>query len=302
MAAINQRIPNFSGGVSQQDDTVKFPGQLRVCDNAVPDVTFGLMKRPPAEYVNKLANANATGQWFEILRDGDEKYLIQITPANTGSVPIRVWDLADGTEKTVSNSSGDSIYAYLSGATDSYAIQTIQDYTIIANPQKTVASTGRTNSLLHSGEYSFARLDTIAYNTEYVLYSGATIPDNLTYYRVTGLEVQKGTSDGNTWDDSNEDSRYAGLGQFSFSGGNNHSLPNTAGTYGRSGTTITITASSHGYKVSDTIVFDATAGAASDGKYVVKEATANTLVIHDSVSGTISTGTSCTIRTSITDV
>ena len=303
MAAINQRIPNFSGGISQQDDTSKFPGQLRVCDNAVPDITFGLMKRPPAEYVNKLANANATGQWFEILRDGDEKYLIQITPANTGAVPIRVWDLADGTEKTVSNGSGDSIYAYLSGATDSYAIQTIQDYTIIANPQKTVASTGRTNSLLHSGEYSFARLDTIAYNTEYVLYSGATIPDNITYYRVTGLEVQKGTSDGNTWDDSNEDSRYAGLGQFSFSGGNNHSLPNTAGTYGRSGTTITITASSHGYKVSDIIVFDATAGAATDGTYVVKTVPdANTLTIHDSASGTISTGTSCTIRTSITDV
>ena len=303
MSAVNQRIPNLIGGVSQQPDTLKYPGQLRVCDNALPDVTHGLTKRPPGEYVGKLANANATGQWFEILRDGDEKYLVQITPANTGSVPIRVWDLADGTEKTVSNSSGDSIYAYLSGATDSYAIQTIQDYTIIANPQKTVASTGRTNSLLHSGEYSFARLDTIAYNTEYVLYYGATIPDNLTYYRVTGLEVQKGTSDGNTWDDSNEDSRYAGLGQFSFSGGNNHSLPNTAGTYGRSGTTITITSSNHGYKVSDTIVFDATAGAATDGTYVVKEvADANTLTIHDSASGTISTGTSCTIRTSITDV
>ena len=47
MPAINQRIPNFLGGVSQQPDTIKFPGQLRVCDNAVPDVTFGLMKRPP---------------------------------------------------------------------------------------------------------------------------------------------------------------------------------------------------------------------------------------------------------------
>ena len=49
MAAINQRIPNFLGGVSQQPDTIKFPGQVRVCDNAVPDVTFGLMKRPPGE-------------------------------------------------------------------------------------------------------------------------------------------------------------------------------------------------------------------------------------------------------------
>jgi hypothetical protein len=34
MAAINQRIPNFLGGVSQQPDFIKFPGQLRSCDNA----------------------------------------------------------------------------------------------------------------------------------------------------------------------------------------------------------------------------------------------------------------------------
>lgn len=42
MSAVNQRIPNFLGGVSQQPDKIKFPGQLRVCDNAVPDITFGL--------------------------------------------------------------------------------------------------------------------------------------------------------------------------------------------------------------------------------------------------------------------
>ena len=78
MAAINQRIPNFLGGVSQQPDTIKFPGQLRVCDNAVPDITFGLMKRPPGELIGTLANANSTGQWFEILRDNNEKYLVQI--------------------------------------------------------------------------------------------------------------------------------------------------------------------------------------------------------------------------------
>ena len=114
MVAINQRIPNFLGGVSQQPDTIKFPGQVRVMDNAVPDVTFGLMKRPPGEYVNKLTNANSSGYWYEIIRDGDEKYLVQITPGNTGSIPIRVWDLADGTEKSLTNSSGDSLFAYLS--------------------------------------------------------------------------------------------------------------------------------------------------------------------------------------------
>ena len=224
MASVNQRIPNFIGGVSQQPDSLKFPGQLRVCDNAVPDVTFGLIKRPPGEFVKTLTNANGDGYWYEILRDGDEKYLVQITPANTGSHPIRVWDLADGTEKSLTNSSGDSIYAYLSGATQEYAVQTIQDYTIITNPQKTIDKLGLTNNPLNNGEYAFARLDTIAYNTEYVLYAGAT-PATNTYYRVTSLKVDKGTTDGNTWVDSNDDGRYAGQLPFSFGGGSGVTIP-----------------------------------------------------------------------------
>ena len=48
------------------------------------------------------------------------------------------------------------------------------------------------------------------------MYTGATAPTPNTYYRVTALEVDKGTSDGNTWDDTNKDGRYAGLAQFSF--------------------------------------------------------------------------------------
>ena len=136
MAAINQRIPNFLGGVSQQPDKIKFPGQLRVCDNAVPDVTFGLKKRPPAEFVGTLTNATSSGHWYEILEMVMKSTLYKITPSNSGGMPIRVWDLADGTEKSLTNSSGDSIFAYLAGATSPYAVTTIQDYTLIANPNK----------------------------------------------------------------------------------------------------------------------------------------------------------------------
>ena len=191
MPAVNQRIPNFLGGVSQQPDKIKFPGQLRVCDNAVPDITFGLKKRPPAEFVGTLSGATSTGHWYEILRDGDEKYLVQITESNVGSSsvkPIRVWDLADGTEKTLTNAVGDSLFNYLNGATDPYAITTIQDYTLIANPQTTVDTTGTTAAAIHGGDYSYARLDTIAYNTEYILYSG-TAPTPNNYFRVSSVKV-----------------------------------------------------------------------------------------------------------------
>ena len=222
MAAINQRIPNFLGGVSQQPDKIKFPGQLRVCDNAVPDITFGLRKRPPAEFVGNLTNANSTGHWYEIIRDGDEKYILQITPANSGSIPIRVWDLADGTEKSLTNNSGDSLFSYLAGATEPYALTTIQDYTIIANPQKTVGkSTSNTFTPIHSGEYSYARLDTVAYNTEYILYSG-TSPTPNTFFRVTSVKVDRldsGSLVGPTWNDTNENQQKSGTLTWSFSGG-----------------------------------------------------------------------------------
>jgi len=215
MAAINQRIPNFLGGVSQQPDKIKFPGQLRVCDNAVPDITFGLKKRPPAEFLGTLTNANSTGHWYEILRDGDEKFLVQITPANTGSIPIRIWTLSDitvdatagidfydqvsgysntgdvipaGTELALTNNSGDSLFSYLSGATSPYAVTTIQDYTLISNPNKVVETAGTTFTPLNNGDYSFARLDTVAYNTEYILYSGSAPTPN-TFFRVTSVKV-----------------------------------------------------------------------------------------------------------------
>ena len=221
MPSVNQRIPNFLGGVSQQPDKIKFPGQLRVCDNAVPDITFGLKKRPPAEFVGTLTNATSTGHWYEILRDGDEKYLVQITPANSGAMPIRVWDLADGTEKSLTNSSGDSLFSYLSGATEPYAITTIQDYTLIANPQKIVGTTGTTAAPIHNGDYSYARLDTVAYNTEYILYSGAAPTPN-TFYRVTSVKVDRmsgGSAQGPTFDDGNADQSKSGTLTWSFSGG-----------------------------------------------------------------------------------
>ena len=224
MATVNQRIPNFLGGVSQQPDKIKFPGQLRVCDNAVPDITFGLKKRPPAEFVGTLSNANTSGHWYEILRDGDEKYIVQITPSNSGGMPIRVWDLADGTEKSLTNSSGDSVFSYLAGATAPYSVTTIQDYTLIANPSVTVAESSSTTAApILNGDYSYARLDTVAYNTEYILYSG-TAPTPQTFFRVTSVKVDR--LDGNneigpTWDSTDTDQSKSGTLTWSFSGGAN---------------------------------------------------------------------------------
>ena len=234
MASVNQRIPNFLGGVSQQPDKIKFPGQLRACDNAVPDITFGLTKRPPAEFVSNLTGANSTGHWYEILRDGDEKYLVQITPANSSSMPIRVWDLSNGNPMTVYPASGSSVYDYLANATEPYGVTTIQDYTLISNPQTPVAiGSTNTDAPLDNGNYSYVRLDTIAYNTEYILYDTSSTPNPPnpnTYYRATSLKVDflgppaSGNAinlAGSTWGNPESDTRYAASAPFSFSGGDN---------------------------------------------------------------------------------
>ena len=249
MAAINQRIPNFLGGVSQQPDSIKFPGQLRVCDNAVPDVTFGLIKRPAAEFIAKLTNAQSEGgMWYQLQRDDDERFVMQIISSTTASdQQIRVWTLQDitaatgfyntvpkpgggnygngevipaGTELTVKNN-GSSTWSssYLRRAMDgnniknkgSYAICQIADTTVIANPEKYVATThdkpvldGSKSSTYTSGKSKcFVTLDTVSHNSEYVIYKAtasgnATAPIPYTMYRVTQVTAQTMPPDGNS--------------------------------------------------------------------------------------------------------
>ena len=46
MASVTQLVPTLTGGVSQQPDELKVPGQVNVANNVLPDVTHGLLKRP----------------------------------------------------------------------------------------------------------------------------------------------------------------------------------------------------------------------------------------------------------------
>jgi len=69
----------------------------------------------------------------------------------------------------------------------------------------------------------------------------------------------------------------------------------TSATYGQSGTTITITKSSHGYSVGDFVVIDFTAGSATDGNYeIVTVPSSSTFTVTSATSATISSGTACT--------
>jgi len=66
-------------------------------------------------------------------------------------------------------------------------------------------------------------------------------------------------------------------------------------TYEQSGTTITITKTSHGYSAGDFVVIDFAAGGATDGNYEIQTVpSSSTFTVTSSTSATISSGTSCT--------
>ena len=71
-------------------------------------------------------------------------------------------------------------------------------------------------------------------------------------------------------------------------------------TYGQSGTTITVTKTSHGYSVGDFVVITFTAGSATDGNYEITSKTDNTFTVTSATSATISSGTACTYGANFT--
>ena len=134
MPAVTQRIGNYLGGVSQQSDNKKLPGQVRECYNGFPDATYGLTKRPGFEHIVNLGTGSTydDGKWFYIRRDDAEEYIGVIKGTD-----IDIWNAVSGTAATVTFPDGTG---YLSGTKDDYKIITIQDTSIIVNGSKTVAA------------------------------------------------------------------------------------------------------------------------------------------------------------------
>ena len=166
MAAVTQTIPNYLGGVSNQPDDKKRPGQVTKCINAYPDPTFGLTKRPGFKFLTTLKETGGTAfdntdldnaKWFYINRDADERYIGCIvghgTPANAA---IHIWNAVPSsgvyTKATITYpdnglaasslaGSGYEPRNYLSSTTATdYDILTIQDTYYITNKSVTVAA------------------------------------------------------------------------------------------------------------------------------------------------------------------
>ena len=145
MSSITQTIPTLTGGLSQQPDELKIPGQVSVATNVIPDVTYGLLKRPGGELVASISdngtaalNSETNGKWFSYYRDETESYIGQISRSGD----IDMWRCSDGAAMVVNYDSGtaSALATYLTHSNDEdIQTLTLNDFTFITNRTKTVA-------------------------------------------------------------------------------------------------------------------------------------------------------------------
>ena len=181
MAAVTQTIPNFLGGVSNQPDDKKLPGQVTQAINAYPDPTFGLTKRPGFKYMAQLATATTggtaydnndldTAKWFYVNRDADEKYLGCIVGnATEADAAIHVWNVAEvdgnGDYVKAAITYGTNTRQYLSALNkEDYDFLNVRDTSIITNKLKTITSVAETAVQEYQ---STCRMHLVEYSAKY---------------------------------------------------------------------------------------------------------------------------------------
>ena len=171
MTSITQKINSVNGGISQQPDELKIPGQVVSAKNVFPDVTHGLQKRPGSLLVKSLSNnGNASlnsqenGKWFSYYRDENEQYIGQIS--RTGDV--NMWKCSDGQPMTVTpdSSTASDLASYLTHSNDDdIQTLTLNDFTFINNRTKPTAMAATTEPA--QPNQAFIELKQIKYASQY---------------------------------------------------------------------------------------------------------------------------------------
>jgi hypothetical protein len=217
MAGVTQTIPQYSLGISEQPDNLKFPGQVSDSINAIPDVTKGLFKRPGAKRIgtDALSSVQSGGSWFHYFRDETEgSYIGQI--AADGQV--RVWRCNDGQLMTTAYGTGGqtAITNYLATSTpENIQTLTINDTTFVTNRDTTNANTliGTTGTTDATPDAHFAFIELL--RTENGRQYGLNISNNTnttTLDRATRIEIQS-----DNLDESDGTGHCPGIGTQVFS-------------------------------------------------------------------------------------
>ena len=174
MAGITQTIPTYWGGISEQPDELKKPGQVTKAINVLPDITSGLIKRPGSKLIGTDLNSETNGKWFSYYRDETEQYIGQV--ARDGSV--KMWRCSDGFEMTVTQDAALKTYLVHSADNDIQTL-TLNDFTFITNRLKTTAMSSTVEPVRPAE--AFIELKKVAYSSQY----SVNLFDNTTTQSVT---------------------------------------------------------------------------------------------------------------------
>ena len=220
MANIRQTVPAYSAGISEQPDHLKFPGQVKDCLNAVPDVTKGLFKRPGARRVGtaKLPNVQTGGSFFHYYRDDNEgSYIGQVAPNGQ----LRVWKASGrnaGAEQTVVYGTGGqtAITNYLTtNDPENLQFLSINDTTFVSNRDTTnsntlVGTTGTTDDRPSGEEHcAFVELTRTENGRQYAvnIYDDSASSNLTTVKRATKIAITN-----NSFDETDGSGSCPGIG------------------------------------------------------------------------------------------
>ena len=220
MASVTQTIPSFTGGISEQPDQLKFPGQVKDVTNAIPDITRGLYKRPGAKRVGTtpLANVQSGGSWFHYHRDEEEgSYIGQV--AADGQ--LRMWkasgDNAGAAQTIVYGTGGQTAIQNYLATSNAENIQflTINDTTFVSSRDSTnantlVGSTGTTTANPNT-HFAFIEVTRTENGRQYGLNLYSTNATT-SFTRATRLKIQS-----DTLDESGGTGQCRGIGIQTFS-------------------------------------------------------------------------------------
>ena len=175
MAAVTQTIPNYLGGVSNQPDDKKLPGQVRDALNAYPDPTFGLTKRPGLKFLAQLTDGSSafdnndldTAKWFYFNQASDEKYVGCIVGASSSPHgQIHIWNTTDLVKCTVNYHSAARAYLDAVNSID-YDVLSIRDNSIITNKTKVITKVA--GDSFTAGTVGTVRIHLAEYSQKYTI-------------------------------------------------------------------------------------------------------------------------------------
>ena len=251
MAGITQTIPQYSAGISEQPDHLKFPGQVTDVVNAIPDVTKGLFKRPGSKRIgtDALSSVQSGGSWFHYFRDETEgSYIGQV--AADGQV--RVWRCTDGQLMTTSYTHNgvnhqSTVQNYLATSDpENLQFLTINDTTFVnsrdtTNANTLIGTTGTTDAT-PDAHFAFIELLRTENGRQYGLnfYNDATVQ---TLNRATRIKIQ---SDNLDETDGSGDCPGIGTEVFSVDSGSKTNLIFRLNTLGQQGVSPNYSAGQNG--------------------------------------------------------